>query len=172
MINDFVIKHILKIKTLPLFMNCPLFITIERNLAIEHKHLATSIQERNIPKVFLYHDPNDKKLGFRTTNKTKATGVQDVYHMLTMGSLILSDNFFTTSKGEDGIELTSDEMLDFFCKQLINYEKKIIIKPGKKETTIKYSGKGDRKFDDLVSSLLINVIATPIIAEIKNVRYL
>ncbi len=120
--------------------------------------------QKKFHNLYLYRDQKTKKLGFHTSDKTKAAGVSEVFNHLKTGALVISDYFFTTTKGSDNILLSKEEAINILCKQLMGFERKVICKFGKKPM-IKFSGKSHKEFDDTVMALINNVLSLPVIIQ-------
>jgi len=102
-----------------------------------------------------------KKIGYQTTNNSKERGVDEIQEHLLGNRIFFSEFFFTNStKLPEKSAIHPSEMIDELIQQLIGFESRWVEGNFGKGTKPKriYSGKGSKKFDDIVMALIIGFL--------------
>ena len=145
-------KHILAIRSIPLFAMCKAVFIFESNLAFESQHLLHAVEAAGIRNWVSLSEGQQGTLGWLTTNERKQQMCLLMREAMTVGKIAISDYFITS-------EMTKLEAKNRINDELSSY---CVVTEAPKTTfgkvRITYTGKLYGKQDDLCIALQLALI--------------
>lgn len=110
------IKHLNKIRQIPLLNDVLLILCPEANLGFEHSHLLHAAQDNGVRRWICLQEGPAGAAGLHTTHERKDQYMLLLREALTVGKISISKYFFShNAHGEAGLKQVKTQLRDELC---------------------------------------------------------
>ena len=150
--HNLLVRHLAKIRSMPIFSHCKFVLIFESNLAFESQHLLHAVEAAGIKNWVSLSEGQQGTLGWLTTNERKQAMCLLLREALTVGKIAMAHEFFSNELKHVEAKLRIKDELSSYC--VVTEAPKTTF--GKVRQT--YTGKLYGKQDDLCIAIQLALI--------------